>query len=565
MGKRIVVVGAGAVGGYVGAQLAAAGQDVTLVDGWDEHVATRAQARLRDRRNDARRRACLVPVAILHEREIERLAEGPPVDMALIAVKSYDTQRAVTMILPFLADGCARGFVAERNQRGNHRRDRRAGADRWDHRRAHRGRAGSARACAAHGAARQPGYRRVPGRARSTGGARYGSRSLAPCSASSNSVKVTSNLAGERWSKLSANAMRNGVSAATGLSINQLDRDPGLRRFGIKVAGEAIRVGQRLGYELENIGTVAARDFALAEQGDAEVLAQGGGNPAAAAEATTTRSDAQRPSMGQDVNKGRRTEVEEIYGVVIARANEVGLPVPANERGPAGGPRDRARRDHATTGEYLAPSSSGRELNCALSLRTSPADPRSWRRSPSIGAATAHEAMGRRGALDSAIKPILRGSRRGRSGVPVRRSSRRQPHLARGPGPGPTRRRAGLLGRGFADGASFGDVMAEAARIKGSPASCWMVRPATATCCARSGCRSIARGLSLKSRGDKAFLGPIAVPVVAGGIRIDPGDLVIGDDDGVVAVPLQELDAVAAVAHEREVKEAEAAPAAGRR
>lgn len=146
------------------------------------------------------------------------------------------------------------------------------------------------------------------------------------------SVKVTSNLAGERWSKLSANAMRNGVSAATGLSINQLDRHPGLRRFGIKVAGEAIRVGERLGYELEDIGTVAARDFALAEQGDAEALARVEEALLRAAEATKARSDAQRPSMGQDVNKGRRTEVEEIYGVVIARANEVGLPVPANQR-----------------------------------------------------------------------------------------------------------------------------------------------------------------------------------------------------------------------------------------
>ena len=34
MGKRIVVVGAGAVGGYVGSSLAHAGHDVTLIDPW---------------------------------------------------------------------------------------------------------------------------------------------------------------------------------------------------------------------------------------------------------------------------------------------------------------------------------------------------------------------------------------------------------------------------------------------------------------------------------------------------------------------------------------------------
>ncbi len=38
MGQRIAVIGAGAVGGYVGAGLAASGQDVTLIDPWPAHV-----------------------------------------------------------------------------------------------------------------------------------------------------------------------------------------------------------------------------------------------------------------------------------------------------------------------------------------------------------------------------------------------------------------------------------------------------------------------------------------------------------------------------------------------
>ena len=39
MGKRIVIVGAGAVGGYTGAHMAQAGEDVTFVDAWPENVA----------------------------------------------------------------------------------------------------------------------------------------------------------------------------------------------------------------------------------------------------------------------------------------------------------------------------------------------------------------------------------------------------------------------------------------------------------------------------------------------------------------------------------------------
>ena len=38
MKKRIAVVGAGAVGGYLGGHLARTGNDVTLIDPWPEHV-----------------------------------------------------------------------------------------------------------------------------------------------------------------------------------------------------------------------------------------------------------------------------------------------------------------------------------------------------------------------------------------------------------------------------------------------------------------------------------------------------------------------------------------------
>lgn len=38
MTKRIAIVGAGALGGYVGGTLAHLGFDVTLIDPWPEHV-----------------------------------------------------------------------------------------------------------------------------------------------------------------------------------------------------------------------------------------------------------------------------------------------------------------------------------------------------------------------------------------------------------------------------------------------------------------------------------------------------------------------------------------------
>jgi 2-dehydropantoate 2-reductase len=38
MGKRIAIVGVGAVGGYTGAHMARAGEDVTFIDMWPAHV-----------------------------------------------------------------------------------------------------------------------------------------------------------------------------------------------------------------------------------------------------------------------------------------------------------------------------------------------------------------------------------------------------------------------------------------------------------------------------------------------------------------------------------------------
>ena len=38
MSRRIVFMGAGAVGGYVGGHIARTGEDVTLIDPWPEHI-----------------------------------------------------------------------------------------------------------------------------------------------------------------------------------------------------------------------------------------------------------------------------------------------------------------------------------------------------------------------------------------------------------------------------------------------------------------------------------------------------------------------------------------------
>jgi 4-hydroxy-4-methyl-2-oxoglutarate aldolase len=50
----------------------------------------------------------------------------------------------------------------------------------------------------------------------------------------------------------------------------------------------------------------------------------------------------------------------------------------------------------------------------------------------------------------------------------------------------------------------------------------------------------------------------VNVPVVLGGVRVEPGDVVIADDDGVVVVPRDEAVWAAEQALAREQKEAAA-------
>ena len=54
----------------------------------------------------------------------------------------------------------------------------------------------------------------------------------------------------------------------------------------------------------------------------------------------------------------------------------------------------------------------------------------------------------------------------------------------------------------------------------------------------------------------KETLGDVNVPVVCGGQVINPSDLIVGDDDGVVVVRRHELDSVAQKSEAREDKEA---------
>lgn len=172
-----------------------------------------------------------------------------------------------------------------------------------------------------------------------------------------------------------------------------------------------------------------------------------------------------------------------------------------------------------------------------------------------VSAATAHEAMGRKGALDSAIKPI-------RSGMRVIGPAYT---CVCPPGDNLTLHAALKLAKpgdvlvcaaaGFTEQGLFGDVMASCAKGKGLAGLVVDGGVRDAADIDRIGFPVFSRAISIKGA-VKETLGALNQPIVVGGELVSPGDLIIGDDDGVVVIPTAVIEATAAACVERDAKEA---------
>src|SRR5512132_2913687 len=99
MSKRIVFMGAGAVGGYVGGHFARTGEDVTLIDPWPEHIEYIKHNGIHLSGTQGEH---TVRIKALHLHEVQSRVKEP-VDIAVICTKAYDTEQAMMMIKQYLA------------------------------------------------------------------------------------------------------------------------------------------------------------------------------------------------------------------------------------------------------------------------------------------------------------------------------------------------------------------------------------------------------------------------------------------------------------------------------
>lgn len=171
-----------------------------------------------------------------------------------------------------------------------------------------------------------------------------------------------------------------------------------------------------------------------------------------------------------------------------------------------------------------------------------------------FSAATLHEALGKTGNLPSAIKPIAPGMKVCGPAYTVQTMPRDNMLLHRAYAyaqPGDV-----LIAHcsGFYEAGYWGDLMSLGAKTKG-------IAGLVIDACVRDAddieamaFPVFSRGLCIQGTGNHGD-GTLNEPIVIGDILINPGDIIVGDRDGVVVVPQHRIAEAIEKATAREAKE----------
>ena len=119
--------------------------------------------------------------------------------------------------------------------------------------------------------------------------------------------------------------MANPIAGITGMNNQEMRGHPDIFAVTVAVAGEALTVAQTLGVQVEPVGGILPQAYLDAVSGV-------GVDALRDAWVERGRSvGSGRPSLLQDVMKGRRTEVDYLNGYVVRKGREVGVPTLTNQ------------------------------------------------------------------------------------------------------------------------------------------------------------------------------------------------------------------------------------------
>jgi len=120
-------------------------------------------------------------------------------------------------------------------------------------------------------------------------------------------TEISSNIMGALWSKVLVNVGINPLTALTGLRNGELLDHPEIRRVMKRAVEEAMMVAQSLGIEME-LDNPVKKVYEVAEA-----------------------TAANRSSMLQDVERGRKTEIDALNGAIVELGRRSGVDTPVND------------------------------------------------------------------------------------------------------------------------------------------------------------------------------------------------------------------------------------------
>ena len=309
---RICVVGAGAIGGYLGAKLALAGEDVTLI-ARGPHLAAIQRDGLKLQMGDGP--AELVPGV----RAMSDMAEAGEQDAVLLTLKTHSVPGVVKQMRALY--GPQTIVLTAQNgipwwyfmRHGGEFEGRRLAsvdpggviADNLEIERVI--------GCIVYPAADLP----APGVVRHVEGDRFslgepdGSKSERVLALSQTLARaglkapVRTNLRAEIWVKVWGNAFFNPISALTGTTLEEICSFPATRELARVAMTESMTVAERLGIKF---GVTLEQRIDGAQ-----------------------KVGAHKPSMLQDIETQRPTEVDAVVGAVVELGRIVGVPTPVTD------------------------------------------------------------------------------------------------------------------------------------------------------------------------------------------------------------------------------------------
>jgi 2-dehydropantoate 2-reductase len=286
---RVAVVGAGAVGGYFGGMLARAGAPIVMIG----RAAFVDAAKKNGLFLDTVQFKEAVRVEASTELEAVRGAE-----VVLFCVKTTDTESTARALAPLLSSSAT--LVSLQNGVDNGDKIRAAGID--------------ALSAVVYVAASVPEPARVkhvgrgdlvigPRNARTENFAALFERAGVPC-------RISDNIDGELWTKLIWNCALNAISALGRAKYGQIAASADARKVVENAVDEVLAVAAAARIHLPGVENLKA-------------------GLAGALQIATQMSGA-ISSTGQDLMRGKRTEIDSLNGYIARRGAELGVATPVN-------------------------------------------------------------------------------------------------------------------------------------------------------------------------------------------------------------------------------------------